>query len=347
MADIALSICIPTYNFGRFIGQTLDSITAQLPADVEVVVVDGASTDDTAAVVRDRQTRCASINYVRLEARGGIDRDMAQSVELAKGTYCWLFSSDDVMRPGALALVLAAIASGSDVYICKHTVCTFDMQPFGVRPVLALEQEENFDLGAAPQRLRYCSLAQTTEAFFSFMSGLVVKRSKWLSVPLNEKFVGSCWAHVARLLELIRAGLVVGWIPRVLLDQRGDNDSFADRGVIHRFQIAIEGYHRLADEFFGHDSIEAFHVRRVIRAEFRFRTFLATRVRLKRQGRAQDLVALDELMRRTFEDVPVMGWLVRVGCKLFPSRAYPMLQSFYHRSVARLRRRPGGIGSAS
>jgi abequosyltransferase len=346
VADTTLSICVPTYNFGRFIGETLDSITAQITADVEVIVVDGASTDCTEAVVRDRQARCSAIRYVRLDARGGIDRDMARSVEFANGRYCWLFSSDDLMRPGSIAAVLEEIRAGHDVYLCKHTVCTIDMQVFGERPVLALAIPEVFDLGNSSARRRYCQLAQSTEAFFSFMSGLIVKRSRWLSVPLNEAYLGSCWAHVARLFECVRGGLVVRWLPRVLLDQRGDNDSFADKGVVNRFRIAIEGYQRLADEFFGHDSVEAFHVRRVIRAEFRFRTFLATTMRIERHPKSQESQQLDQLIRRAYVDVPLTGWLIRVGCKLFPRSVYPVLQGAYHKVVSRFKHRRDGARSA-
>ena len=46
-----LSICIATYNRANFIGETLDSIILQLTEDVEVVIVDGASTDNTREVV--------------------------------------------------------------------------------------------------------------------------------------------------------------------------------------------------------------------------------------------------------------------------------------------------------
>jgi abequosyltransferase len=330
MSAPLLSICIPTYNFGRFIGETLDSITSQLYGDVDIVVVDGASTDNTPEVVRERQSRCSAISYIRLEQRGGIDRDMARSVELARGRYCWLFSSDDVMRPGALAKVLGEIASGCDVYLCKHTLCTVDMKPFGERAVLAPRSATTFDLAEPAARQAYCELAQSTEAFFSFMSGLIVKRSKWQSVSLNESFVGSCWAHVARLLECMRGGLVVRWLPEVLLDQRGDNDSFAGAGVINRFRIAIDGYQRLGAEFFGADSVEAFHFRRVIRAEFRFRTFLATRMQIRRQP-GQAVRELDELIRKAYRDVPFTGWLIRVGCAAFPAGCYPLLQGLWHK----------------
>ena len=51
MARPQLSICIPTYNFGEFIGQALESLQRQYRPGVEVVILDGGSTDSTADVV--------------------------------------------------------------------------------------------------------------------------------------------------------------------------------------------------------------------------------------------------------------------------------------------------------
>ena len=116
--------------------------------------------------------------------------------------------------------------------------------------------------------------AVNTEAFFSFMSGLVVRREKWLSGRLIPEFDGSCWAHVARLFELIGGGLSVCYVPEVWLDQRGGNDSFREDGVVERYRLAIDGFHRMGGHFFSHQSIEAFHIRRVIRHEFQLKTFL-------------------------------------------------------------------------
>ena len=80
-----LSICIPTFNFGEFIGETLESILPQVVDGVEVVILDGGSTDDTTAVVRSFQDRYPELRYVRRDERGGIDRDMARNVDLARG----------------------------------------------------------------------------------------------------------------------------------------------------------------------------------------------------------------------------------------------------------------------
>ena len=92
MSGIRLSVCIPTYNFGRFIGETLESIVRQATEEVEIVVLDGGSTDNTTEVVEGFRDAFPRLRYYRQDFKGGIDRDMAKSVELARGEYCWLFS---------------------------------------------------------------------------------------------------------------------------------------------------------------------------------------------------------------------------------------------------------------
>jgi abequosyltransferase len=326
---VKLSICIPTYNFGRFIGATLESIVPQLTDEVEVVVLDGASTDDTAEVVRRFQARPASIRYHRLDARGGIDRDMARVVELAQGSYCWLFSSDDIMRPGAIATVLRWIGSRSDVYLCRHSDCTFDMTFLADHPVLRSRGEVTADLSVPGEQLAYFALAETTEAFFSFMSGLVVRKAKWDSVPLNEQFMGSCWGHVARLFELMPRGLQVTYNPEVLLDRRGDNDSFTDQGTVNRFRIAIEGYHRIAASFLGRDGDLAFHVRRVVRNEYGFRQFMVAAIDCRRSPGKENKALLATLIQRTYSDTLLQGWLLRMGIALTPGPVYLWLRVLY------------------
>jgi abequosyltransferase len=50
--------------------------------------------------------------------------------------------------------------------------------------------------------------------------------------------------------------------------------SFRQSGIVDRYRLAIEGYQRIVDHFFGRDSVEAFHVRRVLRNEFDLKMFL-------------------------------------------------------------------------
>jgi abequosyltransferase len=322
-----LSVCIPTFNFGSFIGETLESILCQAPPEVEVVVLDSASTDDTRATVELLQQKYTSLRYVRTERRGGIDRDMARVVDLARGAHCWLFSADDIMVKGALLRVLHEIATNDDVYLCMHSNHTLTMELVEqTHPVLRSNVDARYDLSDRRQQLEYFNRALTTEAFFSFIGGLIVKRSTWCSVPLNEQFVGSCWAHVARLFELIPRGLSVKFLNAVLLQRRGGNDSFATRGTVRRYALAIQGFQQLGNFFWGNQSLQAFHIRRVLRNEFRLRTFLAAKAQFAAVPTVEDRHLLNSLVAATYSDASLSCFVRRM---LFHVLPFAVLQPAY------------------
>jgi abequosyltransferase len=315
----ALSICIPTYNFGRFIGETLRSILSQATPAVEVVVLDSGSTDDTAAVVQQFQREFSGLRYCREDKKNGIDRDMALVVEMARGDYCWLFSADDVMVPGALALALNEIKTEADVYLCMHSNHTFSMDLIDERhPVFRSKVAFGYELSDPRQQMKYFSDAMSTEAFFSFMGGLIVKRATWRSVPLNEIFVGSCWAHVSRLFELIPKGLRVRFVAAVFLQRRGDNDSFATHGVVRRYSLAIRGYQELARHFWGESSPQSFHVRRVLRNEFGLGMFLHAKALCASNPTIESRELLNELLISIHSDLRASCMLKRLVFNIFP-----------------------------
>ena len=96
----SLSVMIPNYNYGRYIGETIESVLGQAPADVEIVVADNASTDDSVAVVRSRRDP-----RIRLEINAtnlGFATNLERVAAMARGRRMLLLSSDDRMAPGAI-----------------------------------------------------------------------------------------------------------------------------------------------------------------------------------------------------------------------------------------------------
>jgi abequosyltransferase len=334
---IRLSICIPTYNFGAFIGETLESLVPQAVEGVEVVVLDGGSTDNTAEIVRSFEGRFPALRYDRREERGGIDRDLARTVDLARGEYVWLFCSDDVIRPGAVARMLENIRSGHDVYVCGFTLCTLDMQPLRDAPIMKGTSEVDFDLGDAHRRRSYFKQAQTTPAFFSFAGSLTFRKSVWDSMTLDEAFVGSCWAHVARFFALIPRGLGLRFLPDSYLYKRTDNDSFMDRGLVRRYALAIDGYNRLANTFFGEDSEESREIRRVICNEFPPWAFLIAKLECLKDGRAEDLPLLDRLAVITYRDRTLRNRIYSLIYRHTPVSAFRSALATYRALMRTLR----------
>jgi abequosyltransferase len=323
-----LSICIPTYNFAEFLPATLQSILAQDASDeVEIVVLDGASTDETPAIMAAFCATNPQIRYHRLASKGGIDGDMAKVVDLATGEYCWLFSSDDIMSDGALRIALNDIQSGYDLYLCKHMECLKDMTPLWEHPILKPDTPGTFELSDPAERVGYFERAVNSEAFFSFMGGLIVRRAAWDRLSLNEEFVGSCWAHVARFFEMMKSGLRVKYTGRVFLQRRGENDSFSDRGLVKRYQLQVEGFHKLADKFFGHHSREARAIRRAILSEFNRHIVLRLKYRAATSPQLENKQLLDHLVEIGYRDFSVQGQITKLLYKWLPlnlcRRYYP------------------------
>jgi len=285
MTKINLSICIPTYNFGKFIGQTLDSILPNLKNNVEVVILDGGSTDNTADVVKQRQILCPQIKYHQQGFKGGIDKDISKVVGLAQGDYCWLFSADDIMMPGAVDKILVATSSNCDVYLSEQIPCDYEMCPIMKWSIFNhITAPEIFNLGNKQQRQRYFSEARTSEAFFSFLAGPIFKRSLWKkSDGIPESFYETCWGLAGRLLSLISEGLTVHYLGEALLYKRGsnesgDNTSFHGRGMVNLFRISVEGYSHIVETIFGKNSMEAFNIQRVLRNEWTFKSLMFLKI---------------------------------------------------------------------
>lgn len=331
-----LSICIPTYNFGAFIGETLASIVPQLVEGVDVVVLDGGSTDDTEQVVR--SFGHPSIRYHHQDERGGIDRDMWRTVGLGRGEYCWIFCADDVMKPGAVQTVLDRIGSGCDVYLCGMTLCDLNMLPLADHRVAQISEDREFDLADERERREYFALAQTTTAFFSFAGSLIVRKSSWDAAGPDERFYGSLWAHVAQILRMLPNGLRLHYIARPLLLKRTENDSFMDHGLAQRYAIAIDGYHRLGSAYFPEQSPEARHMRRVVASELPPWVLLAAKLDGRRHGRG-DEATVDRLAAKAYADPTLRNRLWLLAYRATPLRALAAAQAVNRRVVAPLRAR--------
>ncbi len=94
------SICIPNYNYGRYLGQTIQSVLSQHGVELELLISDNASTDDSVEVVKafaDARIRL-SINTCNVGFAGNLDRVAG----MASGDFMVMLSSDDVMQPNAL-----------------------------------------------------------------------------------------------------------------------------------------------------------------------------------------------------------------------------------------------------
>ena len=98
-----VSIITPTYNCGRFIAETIESVQAQTWKNWEMLIVDDCSTDDTREVVAKYAESDLRIKYIKLKQNSGAATARTVSMSLAQGVYMAFLDSDDLWYPNKLA----------------------------------------------------------------------------------------------------------------------------------------------------------------------------------------------------------------------------------------------------
>jgi glycosyltransferase involved in cell wall biosynthesis len=108
-----ISIIVPSYNQGRFIGRTLNSILEQDYRPLEILVIDGASKDETVEVLKSFAHR-PEVRWWS-EKDSGVAEAVNKGITRAQGEIAGIQSSDDVYYPGAISLAAAAFARDPSV----------------------------------------------------------------------------------------------------------------------------------------------------------------------------------------------------------------------------------------
>jgi len=189
-----LSICIATYKRAAYLGETLAAILDGLPTGVEVVILDGASPDNTPQVIEPFLGRSAAVRYVRENVNSGVDKDFDKAVCLARGEYCWLLSDDDILKPGAVAHVLALLEPTLDLLVVNSQMLNADLSVELIPRILEMTDDRYYDLKSSDS-----FLAEIGD-YLSFIGGVVIRRSVWLERE-RERYFGSLFVHVGVIFQ--------------------------------------------------------------------------------------------------------------------------------------------------
>ena len=97
----SLSLVVPSYNYGRYLADCLDSILSQGYPKLELIVLDGGSTDDSVEVIRRYQHHLA---YWRSAPDGGNYHAIEEGLRRSTGEIMGWLNADDMFHPGAFTL---------------------------------------------------------------------------------------------------------------------------------------------------------------------------------------------------------------------------------------------------
>ncbi len=124
-AEPVLGIGLPVRNGEKVLAETLNSLLAQRFGDLELVVVDNASTDATEEIVRSFAAKDGRIGYVRQERDVGILANFNAAFELSRGEY-FMWAANDLYDPRFLGRCLELLAERPDAVAASTKATEFE-----------------------------------------------------------------------------------------------------------------------------------------------------------------------------------------------------------------------------
>ncbi|MBZ0300369.1 MAG: glycosyltransferase [Anaerolineae bacterium] len=128
MTNPKVSVLMAVYNGERYLQAALDSILNQTFSDFELVIIDDASTDDTAAILAACAAQDARIRLVPNEHNLGLTRSLNKGLHLACGDYIARQDADDVSMPDRLAKQVTALDTQADTILVTGHLDLIDEQ---------------------------------------------------------------------------------------------------------------------------------------------------------------------------------------------------------------------------
>jgi len=118
------SVVIPSYDSADTLPRTIDSVLSQTADDLEVIVVDDASSDDTEAVATGYDDD--RVRFTAHETNKGGSAARNTGIELAEGEYVAFLDADDEWYPRKLSRQIRALEKRPNGYVGAHCARSFD-----------------------------------------------------------------------------------------------------------------------------------------------------------------------------------------------------------------------------
>lgn len=206
---VTVSVVIPSYNHGPYLAEAVSSVLTQSMTDLELIVVDDGSTDNSLAVLADfSDPRLHVISQANQGAHAAINRGMAA----ATGRILSILNSDDAYEPDRLARLSAILDTHPEVGLVGSyiRVVNAEGQQLGVKhgfrdlePWLLDHPERSFRAGTD---LRAALLA---ENYWATTSNFVFSRRWWEQVgPFRPLRYAHDWDFALRMAGLAELRLV-------------------------------------------------------------------------------------------------------------------------------------------
>lgn len=190
-----VSICIPTYNGYPYISSLINELLTSLRSDIEVVVSDDCSQDQTWDYLQGLGNKDLRLKCFRNTNNLGMDLNFTHAVSLATGQYVWLCGQDDIIFHEGIDAVINRLLDKPDIdfiYLNHTKIQEGDSDPKCIEPVICTDHVDGIGL--------VDFLRHTKAVLPTFLPTYIIRKALWDSVDVRRYF-GTYYPQVGVFLE--------------------------------------------------------------------------------------------------------------------------------------------------
>lgn len=228
-----VSVVIPTYNCDRFLPEAIDSVLRQTLTQLEIIVIDDGSTDQTAAILQAYQNRHGDRVRTVSRSNQGVSASRNHGIRLAQGEWIAFLDADDVFFPSKLEAQLHIAAQNPQLGMIHSGWQRVDQTGQVLKLVEPWHQVPRLDLEGW---LRYKPVLPSAMLF----------RRDWLlkAGGFDSRF--SMSEDTELILRLARSGCGADWLRQVTVSYRQHDGNATHKGLLQVSSLAT-----ILDEFFA------------------------------------------------------------------------------------------------
>lgn len=223
--SVMVSVIIPTYNYGRFIKETLDSVMSQTFGDFEVIVINDGSTDNTLevlSIVHDSRLKVITTD------NGGIGAARNHGLDCAQGDYIAFLDADDIWMPRKLEMQLQIIQDDPEVNFVFTDAVRFDENRIFDRSILSyvpeLRRAKKHPVLNGQAYVLDCDLFDflvPIRMFATWPQTVLLKREPFKEYKFPVKTISEDYHYMARVYQHAKGAYIAE--PLVKIRRHGSN----------------------------------------------------------------------------------------------------------------------------
>jgi glycosyltransferase involved in cell wall biosynthesis len=215
------SVEIPTRNISLFLKETLNELIDKLNYNIEIIIIDGNSNDNTFDIINELNSKYKNIKYFKLTDNKGFDFDLNYGITKATSEFCWMFSDDDIVHGSDLNTIIEKL-----IHYYDHDLILVNASVYN-RDFTEIIQSKFVDLksksGINPEVIFDLFIN-----YLSFFGGCIIKRNYWINAN-PEKYFGTLFVHIGVVFS--NNSIKWHWIGEPYIKIRYGNASWSENSL--------------------------------------------------------------------------------------------------------------------